>query len=107
VTEQIYPPYYGKIISVSWFNAGVRVWDIRDPKNPKPIAYFIQAPNSNTAASCSTINGVTNCFNATMNDYVEYDDRGFIYAVDRAGTGVTILSLTGEARKAILPQSEQ
>jgi hypothetical protein len=107
VTEQIYPPYYGKIISVSWFNAGVRVWDIRDPKNPKPIAYFIQAPNSNTAASCSTINGVTNCFNATMNDYVEYDDRGFIYAVDRAGTGVTILSLTGEARNAILPQSEQ
>ena len=39
VTEAIYPPYYGKIISVSWFNAGVRIWDIRDPKNPKPIAY--------------------------------------------------------------------
>jgi hypothetical protein len=107
VTEAIYPPYYGKIISVSWFNAGVRIWDIRDPKNPKPIAYYIQAPNSNTAASCSTINGVTNCFNATMNDYVEYDDRGFIYAADRAGTGVTILSLTGEARNAILPQSDQ
>jgi hypothetical protein len=107
VTEAIYPPYYGKIISVSWFNAGVRIWDIRDPKNPKPLAYFIQAPNANTAASCSTINGVTNCFNATMNDYVEYDDRGFIYAVDRAGSGVTILSLTGEARNAILPQSEQ
>jgi hypothetical protein len=107
VTEQIYPPYYGKIISVSWFNAGVRIWDIRDPKNPKPVAYYIQAPNANTAASCSTINGVTNCFNATMNDYVEYDDRGFIYAADRAGTGVTILSLTGEARNAILPQSDQ
>jgi hypothetical protein len=107
VTEAIYPPYYGKIISVSWFNAGVRIWDIRDPKNPKPIAYFIQAPNANTAASCSTINGVTNCFNATMNDYVEYDDRGYIYAADRAGSGVTILSLTGEAREAILPPSEQ
>jgi hypothetical protein len=107
VTEAIYPPYYGKIISVSWFNAGVRIWDIRDPKNPKPIAYFIQAPNSNTAASCSTINGVTNCFNATMNDYVEYDDRGYIYAADRAGTGVTILSLTGEARQAILPPSDR
>jgi hypothetical protein len=50
---------------------------------------------------------VTNCFNATMNDYVEYDDRGYIYAADRAGTGVTILSLTGEARNAILPPSEQ
>ncbi len=107
VTEAIYPPYYGKIISVSWFNAGVRIWDIRDPKNPKPIAYYIQAPNANTAASCSTINGVTNCYNATMNDYVEYDDRGFIYAADRAGSGVTILSLSGEARNAILPQSDQ
>jgi hypothetical protein len=38
---------------------------------------------------------------------VEYDDRGFIYAADRAGSGVTILSLTGEARNAILPPSEQ
>jgi hypothetical protein len=106
VTEAIYPPYYGKIISVSWFNAGVRIWDIRDPKNPKPVAYFIQAPNANTESSCSTINGVTNCFNATMNDYVEYDDRGYIYAADRAGSGVTILSLTGEARNAILPPSD-
>jgi hypothetical protein len=106
VTEAIYPPYYGKIISVSWFNAGVRIWDIRDPKNPKPIAYYIQAPTANTESSCSTINGVTNCFNATMNDYVEYDDRGYLYAADRAGTGVTILSLTREALNAILPPSE-
>jgi hypothetical protein len=101
VSEAIYAPYYGKIISVSWFNGGVRVWDIRDPKNPKPIAYYIQAPTANTESSCSTINGVTACFNATMNDYVEYDDRGFIYAADRAGTGVTILSLAGEAREAV------
>jgi hypothetical protein len=106
VTEAIYPPYYGKIISVSWFNAGVRVWDIRDPKNPKPVAYWIQAPTANTESSCSTINGATNCYNATMNDYVEYDDRGYIYGADRAGTGVTILSLSGEARNAILPPSE-
>jgi hypothetical protein len=106
VTEALYPRYYGKIISVSWFNAGVRVWDIRDPKNPKPIAYYIQAPTANTESSCSTINGVTACFNATMNDYVEYDDRGYIYAADRAGTGVTILSLTGEARAATLDRHE-
>jgi hypothetical protein len=103
VAEAIYPAYYGKIISVSWFNAGVRVWDIRDPKNPKPVAYYIQAPTANTASSCSTINGVTSCFNATMNDYVEYDDRGFIYAADRAGTGITILSLRGEALNATRP----
>lgn len=101
VTEAIYPPYYGKIIGVSWFNAGARFWDIRDPKNPKPIAYYIQAPNENTIASCSTIHGETKCANATMNDYVEFDDRGYIYAADRAGSGVTILSFTSDALKVI------
>jgi len=38
-----------------------------------------------------------------MNDYVEFDDRGYIYAADRAGSGVTILSLTGDALKAVAP----
>jgi hypothetical protein len=103
VSEAIYPPYYGKIIGVSWFNAGARIWDIRDPENPRPIAYFIQAPNKDTVASCATINGVATCHNATMNDYVEFDDRGYIYAADRAGSGVTILSLTGDALKAVGP----
>jgi hypothetical protein len=103
VTEAIYPPYYGKIIAVSWFNAGTRIWDIRDPRNPRPIAYYIQAPNENTVASCATINGQSHCQNATINDYVEFDDRGYIYAADRAGTGITILSLTGDALKAVRP----
>jgi hypothetical protein len=103
VTEAIYPPYYGKIIGVSWFNAGARLWDIRDPKNPRPIAYFIQAPNKNTIASCSTIHGQSTCQNAAMNDYVEFDDRGYIYAADRAGSGVTILSLAGDALKVVAP----
>jgi hypothetical protein len=40
-----------------------------------------------------------------MNDYVEYDDRGFIYAVDRVGSGITILSLTGAAQKATQPSA--
>ena len=29
---------------------------------------------------------------------METDDRGYIYVVDRANTGVHILELTGEAR---------
>ena len=41
VSESIYAPYYGKIIGVSWFNAGARLWDIRDPKiqNQSPIIF--------------------------------------------------------------------
>jgi hypothetical protein len=103
VTEAIYPPFYGKIVGISWFNAGARIWDIRDPENPRPIAYYIQAANRNTIASCATIHGVATCHNATMNDYVEFDDRGYIYAADRAGTGITILSLTGDALKVVAP----
>jgi hypothetical protein len=106
VTEAIYPPYYGKIIGVSWFNAGTRIWDIRDPRNPRPIAYYIQAPNKNTIASCLRVNDAARCQNATMNDYVEFDDRGYIYAADRAGSGVTILSLTGDALKVVAPQQQ-
>jgi len=30
---------------------------------------------------------------------VEVDDRGYIYAVDRANTGMHILALTGPARQ--------
>ena len=105
-SEAIYPPYYGKLIAVSWFNAGARLWDIRDPRNPRPIAYYIQAPNKNTVASCARINGATTCHNATMNDYVEFDNRGYIYAADRAGSGVTILSLTGEALKVVAPPAK-
>jgi hypothetical protein len=101
VTEAIYAPYYGKIIGVSWFNGGARIWDIRDPKNPQPIAYYIQAPGPNTIASCANIDGVSKCQNAAMNDYVEWDDRGYIYTADRAGGGVKILSLTGDALKAV------
>jgi hypothetical protein len=32
---------------------------------------------------------------------VEVDDRGLIYIVDRANTGLHILELTGNARKII------
>jgi len=31
---------------------------------------------------------------------VEVDERGYVYIVDRANTGMHILQLTGEARKA-------
>jgi hypothetical protein len=32
---------------------------------------------------------------------VELDDRGYIYIADRAGTGMHILKLTGDALKAV------
>ena len=36
---------------------------------------------------------------AIQTNNVEVDDRGYIYAVDRANTGMHILALTGLARQ--------
>jgi len=102
VTESFYPRYYGKIAIVSWFNAGVRVWDIRDPFVPQPVAYFIPAPNENTTENCVTYgDGGTICKRAIQTNNVELDGRGLIYIVDRAGTGMHILRLTGHARDIV------
>ena len=38
------------------------------------------------------------CKVAIQTNNVEVDDRGYIYIVDRANTGLHILELTGEAR---------
>jgi hypothetical protein len=36
---------------------------------------------------------------AIQSNNVEVDDRGYVYVVDRANTGMHILELTGSARK--------
>ncbi|MFZ3238431.1 MAG: hypothetical protein WA184_24055, partial [Stellaceae bacterium] len=102
LNREIYAPYYGKIMVVAMFNAGLQVFDIRDPYNPRRVAYFIQAPNRNTQASCGTYQGNTNyCRKAIFSDLGEVDDRGYIYNLDRAGSGMTVLKLTGDALDAV------
>ena len=108
VAESFYPPFYGKLAIFSWFNAGVRVWDIRDPFAVQEVGYFIPAPNKYTMAFCP--DGVSHpdgdpkigsdCQKVIETNNVEVDDRGLIYAADRAGTGMHILRLTGRAREA-------
>ena len=44
--------------------------------------------------------GVEHCGVAIQTNNVEVDDRGYIYIVDRANTGMHILELTGPARAA-------
>ncbi len=108
LNREIYAPYYGKLIVVAWFNAGLQVWDIRDPYSPRRVAYFIQAPNSNTQTTCGTYQGNTHyCRVATFSDLGEVDDRGYIYNLDRAGSGVTILKLVGNAAKVVTGQGNE
>lgn len=97
--ENFYAPYYGRLTFVSYFDAGVRVWDIRDPVNPVEVAHFIPPINPNTQPSCATINGQRVCGTNVMTNNVELDTRKLIYIVDRVGSGADILALTGQAEK--------
>jgi hypothetical protein len=105
VAESFYPPYYGKIAIFSWFNAGTRVFDIRDPFAVEEVAYFIPAPNKFTMAFCPS-DGISHaagdpkiapdCQKVIETNNVEVDDRGLIYSADRAGSGLHIIRRRAE-----------
>jgi hypothetical protein len=96
--ENMIPMYHGRIVFVSWFNAGVRALDVRDPYFLKEVGYFVPAPNANTEPSCVKSDAGTRCKTSIQTNNVEVDDRGFIYMTDRNRTGMHILELTGAAR---------
>ncbi|MDO8534845.1 MAG: hypothetical protein Q7S17_08920 [Xanthobacteraceae bacterium] len=98
--EKFTPIYYKRVLFLAHFNAGVRAVDIRDPYQPKEIAYFIPPITEKTEKRCVKVDGADRCKIAIQTNNVEVDDRGYIYIVDRANTGMHILELTGEARKA-------
>jgi hypothetical protein len=99
-SEAMDPVYYGKLVFITFFNAGVRALDIRDPYHPREVGYFIPQITENTDPRCVEIDGKPRCKVAIQSNNVDYDDRGYIYVADRANTGLTILELTGEARAA-------
>jgi hypothetical protein len=96
--ESMAPVFYRKLAFISWFNAGLRVLDVRNPYEPKEVAYFIPAITENTEKRCIKVGGQDRCKVAIQSNNAEIDDRGYIYVVDRANTGLHILELTGEAR---------
>jgi hypothetical protein len=98
--ESMAPVFYKKMAFITFFNAGVRALDIRDPYHPKEVGYFIPAITEATDKRCVKVDGQQRCKVAIQSNNVETDDRGYIYVVDRANTGMHILELTGEARKA-------
>lgn len=69
-------------VVMTWFSAGLRVYDIADPFRPEEIAAFLPA----------TPAGQRGC---RISD-VFVDDRGIIYAADRARGGLYVLEYTGK-----------
>jgi hypothetical protein len=102
--ESTAPVFHKRIVFFAHFNAGVRALDVRDPFHPQEIAYFIPAMTPNTvvletpAGQSAAPSGAATGRRAIQTNNVEVDERGYIYIVDRANTGLHILELTGPAR---------
>jgi hypothetical protein len=96
--ENMTPIFLGKLMFFSWFNAGMRVVDVRDLYHPKEVGFYIPATTKNTDKRCADEVANSGCKIAIQINNMEVDDRGYIYAVDRANTGLFILDLTGPAR---------
>ena len=75
-----------------------------ETRSTKEIAYYIPAMTANTVVletpAGQTKLPVTEASSkrAVQTNNVEVDERGYIYIVDRANTGMHILELTGPAR---------
>jgi hypothetical protein len=98
--ENMTPIYYGREMFFAHFNGGVRAVDVRDPYRPREVGYYIPAITKNTDKRCIELeNKQQRCKVAIQTNNVDVDERGYIYIVDRANTGMHILQVTGEARR--------
>ncbi len=70
------------IVIGSFFNGGVRAYDVSNPYQPQEVAYFV--PGAPRMAPTGAIQ---------LND-VYADDRGIVYTVDRHVGGLYILEMT-------------
>ncbi len=86
--ENFRNPFYGKLTFIAAFTGGVRAWDIREPQAPVEVGFYVPVANANTVQP-----------DGYMTNNLEVDNRGFIYATDRNGSGLDILELRGEAKR--------
>jgi hypothetical protein len=68
------------------------------PRHRPEIGYFIPSITAATDKRCVPLEGKDRRKVAIQTNNVETDERGYIYIVDRANTGLHILELTGAAR---------
>jgi len=86
--ENFRNPFYGRLTFIAAFTGGIRAWDIREPQAPVEVGFYVPVANANTVQP-----------DGYMTNNVEVDNRGFIYATDRNGSGLDILELHGKAKR--------
>jgi hypothetical protein len=69
------------IVVGTFFNGGVRAYDIRDPYSPREIAYFVPPAPEGSRIGAVQINDVF------------VDDRGIVFTVDRHNGGLYALEM--------------
>jgi hypothetical protein len=69
------------VVLGTFFNAGVRVYDVRDPFEPKEVAFFVPPAPEGSRVGAVQINDVF------------VDDRGVVFAVDRHAGGLYALEM--------------
>jgi len=70
------------IVVGTFFNGGVRAYDLSNPFRPEEVAYYVPAAPAGSRAGAAQINDVF------------VDERGIVYAVDRLTGGLYVLELT-------------
>jgi len=69
----------GQTVFLTYFNAGVRVYDVSDATNPVEIAWYIPDPSAGAPA-------------IQLND-IYVSSEGLIHVTDRVGGGLYLLEL--------------
>ena len=70
-----------KIVIGTFFNGGVRAYDISDPYSPREVAYFVPPAHEGSKIGATQINDVF------------VDDRGIVFTVDRHNGGLYALEM--------------
>src|SRR6267142_400012 len=86
--ENFRNPFYGRLTFIAAFTGGIRAWDIREPQAPVEVGFYVPVANANTVQP-----------DGYMTNNLEVDNRGFVYATDRNGSGLDIVELHGKAKR--------